>query len=330
MNLDVFWQHIFSEDRGQILEAWKSISPEEKQPVRDLLAAILDDPERVIEQRNAARFALQVVDGALGGYDLPDGALAFARDLARDTAQLLVANFGRLIATKKKDDTLVTESDLESDKRIVSAIRQKYPQHGILSEESAKVFNGEEWCWVIDPIDGTTNFTWGFPVWGVLIGLLHNGEPVMGVADFPMTSEHYYAVKNGGSFCNDAPIYSSDAERMDASQVFACCTRTLKKGRPDVPMRIRVAGSTGFDLAMLACGASIGTMGMTVHVWDVAALWPIMLEAGAALATSAHAFPLAPGADLSAISFSVLGGSSPDMLAELKGRLSDRFTPASE
>jgi fructose-1,6-bisphosphatase/inositol monophosphatase family enzyme len=256
MNLDVFWQHIFSEDRDQVLTAWKSISPEEKREVRDLLAKIADDPERVDEQRGAARLALQVVDGASGGLELPDGALAFARELARDTAALLVANFGRLVATKKKDDTLVTESDIESDRRIVSAIRQKYPTHGILSEESNKIFNGEEWCWVIDPIDGTTNFTWGFPVWGVLIGLLYNGQPVMGVADFPMTSEHYYAVTGGGAFCNDAPIYASDAEKMDSSRVFACCTRTLKKGRPDVPMRIRVAGSTGFDLAMLACGAT--------------------------------------------------------------------------
>jgi fructose-1,6-bisphosphatase/inositol monophosphatase family enzyme len=159
-------------------------------------------------------------------------------------------------------------------------------------------------------------------VWGVLIGLLHNGEPVMGVADFPMTNEHYYAVTGGGSFCNDAPIYASDAEKMDATRVFACCTRTLKQGRPDVPMRIRVAGSTGFD------GASIGSMGMTVHVWDVAALWPIMLEAGAALATSAPSFPLKPGADLSAIGFSVLGGCSSDMLKTLQERLSDRFVSA--
>ena len=261
--------------------------------------------------------------------DLPTGALEFARDLAHDTGQFLKSTFGQLTADKKKDGTLVTESDLESDRRLSTAILARYPDHTIISEERDKLYRGQEWCWVIDPIDGTTNFTWGFPVWGVLIGLLHYGQPVLGVADFPMTGEQYSATLGQGAWRNGERIAVSPAAHIESAHLFSMCTRALKFGRPDLVCKTRIAGSSGFDLAMLARGACVGTLELRVYLWDVAALWPIVHEAGGSVITNRSSdraiFPLRDGVDYGSEEFSVLGAASSIFLDEFCIRLSDRF-----
>jgi myo-inositol-1(or 4)-monophosphatase len=260
-------------------------------------------------------------------YPLPEGALAFARSITHQTGQYLKSTFGRLTASTKHDGTLVTESDIESDRRLTEAILARYPSHGVLSEEHDRTYRGQEWCWVIDPIDGTTNFTWGFPVWGVLVGLLHNGLPVLGVADFPLSGEQYWAAVGEGAWRNEERIGVANATQMDSSQLFATCTRALKFGRPNVIPKIRIAGSAGFDLATVARGSCVGTLQMTVHVWDVAALWPIVQEAGGVIQTNtaSDVFPLQPSQDYRDVIFSLLAASSPAFLGSLREQLNDRF-----
>ena len=258
---------------------------------------------------------------------LPAGALDFARAIAHDTGQFLKATFGKLTAATKHDGTFVTASDIESDRRLTAAILARYPAHGVLSEEHDRVFHGQEWCWVIDPIDGTTNFTWGFPVWGVLVGLLHHGLPVLGVADFPLSDEQYWAAAGEGAWRNGERIAVADAQQMEPSQLFATCTRALKFGRPNIVPKIRIAGSAGFDLATVARGSCVGTLQMTVHVWDVAALWPILQEAGGVMATNTAApvFPLRNGQDYRDVIFSMLAAGSAPMLHDFQVQLQDRF-----
>lgn len=246
------------------------------------------------------------------------GALDFARALAHDTAQYLLTSFGAAAADTKRDGTLVTQHDLESDRRLSKAILSRYPTHGVLSEERDRVFRGQEWCWVIDPIDGTTNYTWGYPCWGVLIGLLHDGYPVVGVADFPHTHEQFCAVLGKGAWVNGSRLQSlqleADAQgrpQFAPTHLFACCTRTLKRGNPNVPLKVRVPGSTGYNLALVAKGVCAGSLDIRAHVWDVAALWPIAEMAGAALKTTQPVFPLRKETDYSDVSFGVLAGCSP-------------------
>ena len=258
---------------------------------------------------------------------LPPDALEFARQIARDTGQFLKGTFGRLDATQKYDGSLVTESDLASDLRLTEAIHGRFPGHGVLSEEHDTVFHGEEWCWVIDPIDGTTNFKWGFPLWGVLVGLLHHGQPVLGVADFPGTDEHYWAVQGQGAWCNGERIAVNPSAQPDYTQLVAACTRSLKSGRLNVKPKTRVTGSAGYDLAVLARGACVGALELTVHVWDVAALWPLVSEAGGLLEvnTARPVFPLIAGANYLKTIFSVLGANNPVMQSYLRDALSDRY-----
>lgn len=352
MNLDQFWADIFSENVGRVRHAWGELSLVERTSVRELLIRITDDAQRIEAQRLAARFALDVIaaNEIAGGqpaeqpagqpasdsdFALPDGALEFARALAHDTAHQLKTAFGRMTADLKRDGTLVTQSDLESDRRLSEAILARYPTHGILSEERDKIFRGQEWCWVIDPIDGTTNFTWGVPAWGVLIGLLHCGQPVLGVADFPMTGEQFYAVRGSGARLNGAPIHAAvieedpitGAPRVQKTHLFACCTRTLNHGQPDMPMKLRIVGTTGYDLALVAKGACVGSLDMVSHVWDVAALWPLVHEAGGQAKTNLRPelFPLQAGVDYGALTFSVMAACSPAMIAFLEQHLQDRL-----
>ena len=128
MNLDLFWERIFSEEAPDVRAAWEALEPEEQESVRQLLREIAADEGRVIEQRRAAGFALEIVGAAPGTDGLPPGALAFARELARDAGIRLRKVEGLLVATLKKDGTLVTEFDLEADRNISQAIRERYPK----------------------------------------------------------------------------------------------------------------------------------------------------------------------------------------------------------
>jgi myo-inositol-1(or 4)-monophosphatase len=348
MDLDQLWEHIFSADEQQVRLAWEQLSNDERKAVQGLLDQISADPQRIAEQREAARFALRVIQdepvappaeaqtalARLPESDLPSGVLDFARDLAHQTGERLKYASGQLIASLKKDGTLVTASDIEADQRLGDAIHARYPDHGVLSEEGEKVYRGEEWCWVIDPIDGTTNFTWGFPAWGVLIALLHRGQPVLGVAEFPPIGQQFYAAHGRGAWrkteigYGDGAIHTATDKTLTSTQLFVLGTRSLKQGKPDIPCKLRLPGSSGFDFAMLAAGACIGAFDSTVHVWDVAALWPIIQEAGGKAVTNhpGGIFPLVSGVDYSSVSFAALGAGSDEILAQLLVRFSDRFS----
>lgn len=330
-NLDVFWENIFSDDAARVQSALRRLSDEERAATCELLRGIVADDERVEAQRAAAQFALGI-HAQMQPASLPVGALEFARQIAGDTAQFLLGTFGAAAAEIKRDGTLVTQSDLESDRRLSEAILARYPTHTILSEERERVYKGQEWCWVIDPIDGTTNYTWGYPCWGVLVALLHDGYPVMGVADFPHTHEQFWAVHGEGAGLNGTKLQAlrldADAAglpRFSSNHIFACCTRTLRQGNPNVPMKLRLPGSAGYNLALVAKGAAAGSFDVTAHVWDVAALWPVVQMAGAAIKTSAPVFPLRMGTDYSEVSFSVLSGCSPAATDALALMLRDRF-----
>ena len=114
---------------------------------------------------------------------------------------------------------------------------------------------------------------------------------------------------------------------FEKTQLFICCTRALKYGAFDLPFKIRIPGATGYDLALVARGACVGSIDMTVHVWDVAALWPIIEEAGgcAIVNRSEGLFPLRDHVDYSEESDPVIASCSEPVLEYLEQHLSDRF-----
>jgi myo-inositol-1(or 4)-monophosphatase len=324
MSIDVFWEQIFSDDERQVLLAWNTLATDERRAVFDLLRKIENDPERIDAQRNAAVFAMDVVRGHTAA---PDGALAFARQIARETGQILKSRFGATASALKSDGSLVTESDMESDRRISAAISERYPEHRILSEERLTRYDGEEWVWMIDPIDGTTNFTRGFPCWGVLIALLHFGMPMLAVADFPALDEHYHAVRGAGVYLNDVrvqaapPARTSDDAPAHHTQLIALCSRSAVFGSPLPEAKLRISGSSGYDLALVASGVGIATIQQSIYAWDIAAGWLFIAESAGGLAqipSARNFFPISPSFDCGAQKATIIAASSPELLSTLQ------------
>src|SRR2546423_13402355 len=150
--------------------------------------------------------------------------LNFAIQTARDAGRVLAEKFGRAIQiTNKGDIDLVTEADLAAERLIVERIRSYHPRHSILSEEAGDVVAIEgargEYKWIVDPLDGTTNYAHGYPVFCVSIALEHKGERIAGVIFDPTRDEMFAAEKGSGSWLNSRPIRVSNTARLAESLI---------------------------------------------------------------------------------------------------------------
>ncbi len=185
---------------------------------------------------------------------------------------------------------LVTDADLASEKYIIKAITAKFPEHSILAEEGSSVDNGSEFKWVVDPLDGTTNFAHNFPFYCVSIGCEYQGEIIAGAIFDPERNEMFEAVKGGGARLNRKVIRVSDKNKLEKSLLatgfpydigtssednLKFFRRFIKRARA-----IRRAGSAALDLAYLACGRFDGFWELKLHPWDSAAGSLIVKEAG--------------------------------------------------
>ncbi len=218
--------------------------------------------------------------------------LNFAIETAREAGQILLERFGRKITiTKKGDINLVTEADLASEKLIIEKIRSHYPKHAILAEESgASELNGEsEWKWIIDPLDGTTNYAHGYPCFCVTIALEYQGEIVIGVTFDPTRDELFAAERGNGATLNGRQIRVSKTESLsDALLVtgFPYDTRERENfarhftGFTYKSRGIRRDGSAAIDMAYVACGRFDGFWEEGLHARDVAAGVLLIEEAG--------------------------------------------------
>src|SRR3954468_21442154 len=149
--------------------------------------------------------------------------LNFAIETAREAGQILLEKFGRKINVFKKGDiNLVTEADLASEKIIIERIRSYYSKHAILAEESgdAVLLEGDnKWKWIIDPLDGTTNYAHGYPCFCVTLALEHDGEIVIGVTFDPTRNELFAAERGKGASLNNKPIRVSQTEDLGNSLI---------------------------------------------------------------------------------------------------------------
>ncbi len=111
--------------------------------------------------------------------------LGFAETTTHQVGERLLSDFGQVGVLEKTDGSLVTQADRWADEELRQKIAQAFSDHGVLSEEVEHIFPATDWCWIIDPIDGTTNFARGLPIWGISIGLLYQGTPVFGYVHLP-------------------------------------------------------------------------------------------------------------------------------------------------
>ncbi len=215
----------------------------------------------------------------------------FAVDLARRAGVLLKEKFNQKHEIHYKGEiNLVTEADKMSEDLIIAAISQKFPDHGILSEESPVITGVGKLRWIIDPLDGTTNYAHGYPVFCVSIALENEGIIVLGVIYDPMREEMFVTVRGKGAYLNDKKLTVSHIDNISKSLLatgFPYDIRESKENNLDYfnsmalnVQAIRRAGAAALDLAYLAAGRFDGFWELKLKPWDTAAGCLLVTEAG--------------------------------------------------
>ena len=201
---------------------------------------------------------------------------------------------GGLKVRAKQARDFVTEVDDAAEQAILDVVRKAYPAHGFLAEESGASAGNEEYVWVIDPLDGTTNFIHGFPHYCVSIGIQHRGALAHAVVYDPGRNELFTASKGRGAFLNDRRIRVSKCTRLDEALVgtgfpFKELSRLDLYTRQLIHLMkscagVRRAGSAALDFAYVACGRLDAFWEMGLSPWDIAAGALLVQEAGGLVA----------------------------------------------
>lgn len=220
--------------------------------------------------------------------------LQTAIDAATEAGKFLKQNLGKIKSIERKsgqDKNLVTEIDKKSEEMIIRIVRSHYPSHDILAEESGNEKGKQsDYRWIIDPLDGTTNFTHGLPIFCVSIGLEHKGELVAGVIYDPNKEELFTSQKGSGAFLNGKRIYVSKIDDISKSLLVTGFPYNINEN-PDHAVEhfinflmksqaVRRLGSAAIDLAYLAAGRFDGFWEVALSPWDMAAGALILKEAG--------------------------------------------------
>lgn len=256
-----------------------------------------------------------------------DDALNFAIQLARQTGSLLLDYYhSHAKSTKiKSDRSVITEADLAADHLITQSIQAKFPNDIILSEElqPSLPHDASGVIWIIDPLDGTTNYSLGLPFWGVSIARLVNGLPDIAALNFPLLEELYEAERGRGAFLNDDPIHVKPPIPDHPAAFFSCCGRTHRRYTVRVPYKPRILGSASYGLCSVARGIAVLGFEATPKIWDIAGAWLLVGEAGGVIETynGAVPFPLDPGRDYSQVSFPTLAAATQELVVRAREQI---------
>ncbi|MBM3144581.1 MAG: inositol monophosphatase [Chloroflexi bacterium] len=253
-------------------------------------------------------------------------ALALASQLAQETGVLLMGFYqpGGVITSLKDDRSAVTEADLAADQLIRARIGQHFPDDGLLTEEDNTIYPREKPAvWVIDPLDGTTNFSLGLHYWGVSIARLVHGEPDTGALYFPMIGELFTAQRGQGAYLNGDRLRVKSPDKNRPFTFFTCCSRTFKQYEIKVPYKARILGSAAYGLTTVARGSAVLAFEATPMVWDFAASWLVIREAGGVVRPleENHVFPLSPGTDYASKSFPILAAATLELWDEGRSKI---------
>ena len=220
--------------------------------------------------------------------------VSVAESLAKKAGDLCLELQGHLGDIKYKSaKDVVTVADVSSEKLIVDGLREAFPTHSIRTEEAGVVEGSDpRYRWIIDPVDGTVNFSRGIPLWGISIALHFEGKPLVAVVNLPKLGEMYTATKGGGAFMNGKPIHVSrednpvhaivsngDFNVGDVAKINAQNSRNFAH-ESETFERVKCLGSAVIEGCFTACGR-IDCFVMTMsYPWDIAAISLIVEEAG--------------------------------------------------
>jgi myo-inositol-1(or 4)-monophosphatase len=211
-------------------------------------------------------------------------------EIAREAGALLMEFFRQRVTVEYKGEAdLVTVADRKSELLIRERLHERWPSFDILGEEGGLQDTGSDYRWYVDPLDGTTNFAHGFPVFCVSMGLEYKGERIAGVIYDPTRDELFAAERGGGAFLNQQPIRVSKVARLAECLVATGFPSHKRHKNPNIffyhqitlhTHGVRRAGSAALDLCYVACGRLDGFWEFNLNPWDTAAGVLIVAEAG--------------------------------------------------
>jgi histidinol phosphatase-like enzyme (inositol monophosphatase family) len=215
--------------------------------------------------------------------------LAFAQEIAWQAGKITLRYFQTGVAIdRKSDESPVTVADREAEAYLRAAIGAQYPDHAILGEEEGASGDADAiFRWILDPIDGTKSFIRGVPLYGVMIGLLREDEPVLGVVNVPALGEMVYAAQGQGCYWNGRPCWVSPVKTLAESLVVGTTAHGYEQFDKQNAFNrlIKNAGlfrtwGDCYGYMLVATGRAEVALDPIMSVWDAAALLPILQEAG--------------------------------------------------
>lgn len=217
-------------------------------------------------------------------------------EIVLKTGKFLKNNLGKVRKTKLKGAiNLVTDIDRRAEEMIIKALQRYFPADGFLSEEIGEIKGKSNFRWVLDPLDGTTNYVHAFPFYAISIALEEKGRPIFGLVYDPERNELFSAELNCGAYLNDKTIRVSRTSQLSKSLLatgFSYKIRELKDNNIShfkdflfTAQAVRRAGSASLDLCYVACGRFDGFWELELNPWDTAAGWLIVEEAGGKVTT---------------------------------------------
>jgi myo-inositol-1(or 4)-monophosphatase len=218
------------------------------------------------------------------------GILQRAVPIAREAGKLLMPYFERRIGFEYKGDVdLVTEADRASEQLIATRLREAFPGYDIVGEEGTRDSHGSQFRWYVDPLDGTTNFAHGYPVFCVSLGLVREDELIAGILYDPTRDEMFAAERGCGATLNERAIHVSSTKTLAESIVGTGFPSFKRHKNPNIHFYhqltlrshgVRRAGSAALDLANVACGRYDGYWEFNLNPWDTCAGVIVVQEAG--------------------------------------------------
>ncbi len=217
----------------------------------------------------------------------------FITSKLEEASKIALEGYGKVIPRFKDEmnEQVLTDTDLAVGKFLIEEIKADFPEHNIIDEEAGSVDNQSNFTWTIDPIDGTANYGSKIPMFGIMLGLIENDEPIAGGIILPYFKELYYAEKGAGAYLNSEPIKVTGENELNHSLMTYLFSSHLDQKQMQtelgnlsalIPkiMSLRTSNSTAFDGAMIASGRYGVGLNTTSYIWDCVPLHILIEEAG--------------------------------------------------